>query len=93
MLIALPRKATVPAYIAELAPTRIRGGLLLSYSLWFGFGGFIGPLALRELNLHHPFSWRIPIFTQWAQIGLMLSIYIFLPGTSRFSAHLDLCVI
>lgn len=69
------------AQIAELSPNRCRGAMLVSYSFWFSVGGFIGPLALRELNLNMPKNWRLPILTQWSQIGLMLICYIFLPET------------
>ena len=58
---------------------------MLAYSFSFGLGGFIGPVALRELNLRHPYAWRIPILSQWGQIGLMLVIYIFLPGKAKYA--------
>jgi MFS family permease len=70
---------TIPTYVAEVAPVRIRGGLLMSYNFWFGLGVFFAPVALQVLSSSNPNDWLTPIYTQWAQIGLMLIIYIFVP--------------
>ncbi|KAI5197087.1 hypothetical protein AUEXF2481DRAFT_43028 [Aureobasidium subglaciale EXF-2481] len=72
-------QSVLPVYISECAPTRIRGGLLMCYSFWWTIGSFCAYLALQTLNRLHPNVWLTPIYTQWAQIGLMLVIYIFLP--------------
>ena len=39
-------QTTVPTYIAETAPIRIRGGLLMTYNFWFGLANFFAPVAL-----------------------------------------------
>lgn len=72
-------QSTLPTYIAEVAPIRIRGALLMCYSLWWTIGVFCAHLSLNQLNKRHPDNWLTPIYTQWAQIGLMLIIYVFLP--------------
>ncbi|KAH6950410.1 general substrate transporter [Ilyonectria sp. MPI-CAGE-AT-0026] len=72
-------QSTLPTYIAEVAPTRIRGALLMCYSLWWTIGVFCAHVSLNELNQSHPTTWLTPIYTQWAQIGLMFIIYAFLP--------------
>ncbi|KAH6950307.1 hexose transporter [Ilyonectria sp. MPI-CAGE-AT-0026] len=72
-------QSTLPTYIAEVAPTRIRGALLMCYSLWWTIGVFCAHLSLNQLNKRHPENWLTPIYVQWAQIGLMLIIYVFLP--------------
>ncbi|KAF5627226.1 sugar transporter [Fusarium tjaetaba] len=41
-------QSTVPTYIAETAPVRIRGGLLIAYSFWFALGAFFAPVALQK---------------------------------------------
>ncbi|KAM6516456.1 hypothetical protein FALCPG4_014639 [Fusarium falciforme] len=72
-------QSTLPIYISEVAPVRIRGGLLMCYSFWWTVGTFFAHVALNVLNKTHEMDWLIPIYTQWAQIGLMLLIYVFLP--------------
>lgn len=77
---------TLPTYIAELAPIRIRGGLLMAYPFWFSVGVFFAPVALQVLSESDPYNFRIPILTQWGQIGLMIIIYIVLPESPAWLA-------
>jgi MFS family permease len=72
-------QSTLPTYISEVAPVRIRGGLLMLYSLWWTVGTFFAYIAMQTMNRQHPDEYLTPIYTQWAQIGLMLAIYVFLP--------------
>ncbi|CEN60929.1 hypothetical protein ASPCAL07600 [Aspergillus calidoustus] len=72
-------QSTIPAYVTEVAPTRIRGGLLMCYSFWYSLGGFFAPVALQVLSQSSPEDWLTPVYTQWAQIGVMIIIYIFVP--------------
>ncbi|KAH8172225.1 sugar transporter domain-containing protein [Sarocladium implicatum] len=74
-------QSTVPTYIAETAPVRIRGGLLICYSLWFSLGQFFAPVALKIHSEVDANDWLTPIYTQWSQIGLMLIIYLVVPET------------
>ncbi|KAI9147043.1 MFS transporter fmqE [Paramyrothecium foliicola] len=74
-------QSTVPTYIAETAPVRIRGGLLIAYSFWFGLGVFFAPVALQIHSSVDREDWLTPIYTQWSQIGLMLIIYLIVPET------------
>ncbi|KAI9148987.1 alfa-L-rhamnosidase [Paramyrothecium foliicola] len=79
-------QSTIPTYISETAPARIRGGLLMSYNFWFGLGNFFAPVALQVLSQTQPDDWLTPIYTQWAQIGLMLAIYLCIPETPAWCA-------
>ncbi|KAK4042811.1 putative hexose transporter [Parachaetomium inaequale] len=72
-------QSTLPTYISEVAPVRIRGGLLMLYSLWWTVGTFFAYIAMQTMNKTHPTEYLTPIYTQWAQIGLMILIYVFLP--------------
>jgi MFS family permease len=72
-------QSTVPTYISEVAPNRIRGGLLMCYSFWWTLGSFFAQVALSTLAKSHPTDYLVPIYTQFAQIGLMIIIYIFVP--------------
>lgn len=72
-------QSTLPTYIAEVAPVRIRGGLLMCYSFWWTVGSFFSYIAIQTMAKRKPYHWLEPIYTQWAQIGIMLIVYIFLP--------------
>lgn len=72
-------QSTLPTYISEVAPVRIRGALLMLYSLWWTVGTFLAYVAMQTMNKQHPNDYLTPIYTQWAQVGLMLIIYLFLP--------------
>lgn len=72
-------QTTLPTYISEIAPVRIRGGLLMLYSLWWTVGTFFAYIAMQTMNKQHPDNYLTPVYTQWAQIGLMIIIYVFLP--------------
>ncbi|WYZ43705.1 hypothetical protein EsH8_VII_000141 [Colletotrichum jinshuiense] len=80
-------QSTLPIYIAEVAPVRIRGGLLMCYSFWWTVGTFFAHVALQNLNRNDPYNYLNPIYTQWAQIGLMLLIYIFLPESPAWCVN------
>ena len=72
-------QTTIPTYITEVAPVRIRGGLLMTYSFWFSLGNFFAPVALQVLHKQDPTQYLIPIYTQWGHVGLMIIIYLFVP--------------
>ncbi|WVR08375.1 hypothetical protein IAU60_005430 [Kwoniella sp. DSM 27419] len=75
-----------PTYVSEVAPTRVRGFLLMMYNFWFSVGGFFAPVALQVMSTYAPDDFRTPIYTQWSQIGLMLIIYIILPESPMWLA-------
>jgi MFS family permease len=72
-------QSTLPTYISEVAPVRIRGGLLMCYSLWWTVGTFFAYIALQTMNKKHPYNFLTPIYTQWAQIGIMGIIFVLIP--------------
>ncbi|GIC87545.1 putative MFS alpha-glucoside transporter [Aspergillus udagawae] len=74
-------QSTVPAYISEVAPTRIRGALLMAYSFWWTLGSFFAQVALQHLSRSDPTDYLTPVYTQWAQLGIMLIIYVLAPET------------
>lgn len=80
-------QSTIPTYIAEVAPVRIRGGLLMSYNFWFGLGVFFAPVALEVLSQSKPDNWLIPVYTQWGHIGLMLLIYLIIPESPAWCVN------
>ncbi|SPO00282.1 probable MFS alpha-glucoside transporter [Cephalotrichum gorgonifer] len=80
-------QSTVPTYITEVAPVRIRGSLLMCYSFWFTLGGFFAPVALKVLSDKDPYNYLTPIYTQWSQIGLMLIIYLVVPESPSWCVN------
>ncbi|KAJ5389244.1 putative maltose permease (MalP) [Penicillium cataractarum] len=79
-------QSTLPVYISECAPVRIRGGLLMCYSLWWTIGSFFAYIALQTLSKQSPTTWLTPVYTQWIQIGIMIIIYVFLPESPAWCA-------
>ncbi|KAH7012565.1 LOW QUALITY PROTEIN: uncharacterized protein B0I36DRAFT_378320 [Microdochium trichocladiopsis] len=72
-------QGTLPAYISEIAPTRIRGLLLMSYNMWWTVGTFFAYVAMYVIQNQNSGDWLTPVLTQWAQIGIMLIIFVALP--------------
>ncbi|RSH95581.1 hypothetical protein EHS25_000673 [Saitozyma podzolica] len=72
-------QATYPLYIAEHSPTQIRGFLTTSYMFWYVAAQIFAPLALRQLAITSPYDFKIPIYTQWGMLGVLLVINVFLP--------------
>ncbi|KAF5004462.1 hypothetical protein FDECE_9042 [Fusarium decemcellulare] len=79
-------QATLPTYISELAPTRIRGGLLMSYQLWWALGGFSAQIALRTVNEDYPTKWLVPIYSQWGHVAVMFIVFLILPESPVWCA-------
>lgn len=72
-------QSTIPTYISEVSPIRIRGGLLMCYSFWWTLGSFFAQVALRTMAKNNPTKYLDPIYTQFGQVGAMILIYIFVP--------------
>ena len=51
----------------------------MCYSFWWTVGSFFSYIALQTMAKTKPYHWLEPIYTQWAQIGIMLAIYLVLP--------------
>ena len=56
------------------------------YNFWFSVGSFFAPVALQVMSTYAPNEFRVPIYTQWGHIGLMLIIYICLPESPAWCA-------
>ncbi|KAL3471738.1 general substrate transporter [Aspergillus californicus] len=79
-------QSTIPAYVSEVAPVRIRGAFLMCYSLWWLIGQFFAPVALQVVSTYDPDDYLTPVYTQWSQIGLMLLIYLVIPESPAWCA-------
>ncbi|KAL4897129.1 general substrate transporter [Aspergillus ambiguus] len=74
-------QATMPLYLSEIAPTQLRGFFINAYSFWFVVGQLFASVALNQLNASDPLDFRTPIYTQWAMIGVIIVIFVFIPET------------
>ncbi|KAI8660344.1 MFS domain-containing protein [Fusarium keratoplasticum] len=79
-------QSTIPAYISEVAPVRVRGMFLMAYSFWWILGQFFAPVALQVMLEKDPTDYLTPVYTQWSQIGLMLIIYLLVPESPAWLA-------
>ncbi|KAL3443159.1 general substrate transporter [Aspergillus insuetus] len=79
-------QSTIPTYVSEVAPVRIRGAFLMCYSLWWLIGQFFAPVALQVMSTYDPDNYLTPVYTQWSQIGLMLIIYLVIPESPAWCA-------
>jgi MFS family permease len=79
-------QSTIPTYVSEVAPVRIRGAFLMCYSLWWLIGQFFAPVALQVMSTYDPDNYLTPVYTQWSQIGLMLIIYLVIPESPAWFA-------
>jgi MFS family permease len=79
-------QCTIPTYITEVAPIRIRGMLLACYTFWWIVGQFFAPVALQVMSESAPNDYMTPIYTQWAMIGLMIMIYLAIPESPAWYA-------
>ncbi|KAL4867811.1 hypothetical protein BDV12DRAFT_209528 [Aspergillus spectabilis] len=82
-------QATLPVYIAEWSPNNIRGAMVLTYGVWNTIGKFLAPLVLLVCEKRNEMEYKIPILTQWAFLGLMLPIFMWLPETAQYYAERD----
>ncbi|KAG7527584.1 hypothetical protein FFLO_06790 [Filobasidium floriforme] len=81
-------QTVVPMYVCELAPTKIRGSLISFYNFWFQLGNFFPPIVfqcLKESGMER--DWKLPIYTQWATIGVIGVVFFFAPESPVWCAQ------
>ncbi|KAJ5217828.1 Major facilitator superfamily domain general substrate transporter [Penicillium citrinum] len=72
-------QSTMPLYLSEIAPTQLRGFYINAYSFWFVVGQIFASVALQEMSKNDPYDFRVPIYTQWAMVGIIIIIFAFIP--------------
>jgi Sugar (and other) transporter len=79
------KEVTVPVYSAEIAPPRIRGGLVMSWQIWTAFGIFLGTCAnLMVKNVKNPSAWRLQFGSAFLPaVPLVIGIF-FCPESPRW---------
>ena len=76
---------TVPLYISEISPTKIRGALVSSFQLMITIGilvSYFSDLAIADES--NPFSWRWMFYVGVFPALILFIGMIFLPETPRF---------
>ncbi|WVQ82451.1 hypothetical protein IAT38_004580 [Cryptococcus sp. DSM 104549] len=78
------------SYIAEIVPSRTRGFLLIFYSIWYSIGQLFASAALKVLADDQPYNYLDLIYTEWAMLGIMLIIYVYIPESPWWCANREL---
>ncbi|KAI9896358.1 hypothetical protein N3K66_008530 [Trichothecium roseum] len=63
--------------------------MVLTYGVWNTLGKFLAPLVLLVCERINPNGYLVPIATQWAFLGIMLPIFLWLPETPQYYAERD----
>lgn len=79
------KEVTVPVFSAEVAPTNIRGGLVMSWQVWTAFGIFLGTCAnLVVVNTGDNIAWRLQLGSAFIPaVPLVLGVW-FCPESPRW---------
>ncbi|KAK5070395.1 hypothetical protein LTS08_007775 [Lithohypha guttulata] len=78
------KEVTVPVFSAEVAPTMIRGGLVMSWQVWTAFGILLGTSANLAVKDTGAIAWRLQLGSAFIPaVPLVLGIY-FVPESPRW---------
>lgn len=66
------KEVTVPVFSAEIAPTVIRGGLVMSWQLWTAFGILLGVSANLAVKDVGRIAWRLQLGSAFIPAGTSL---------------------
>ena len=78
------KEVTVPVFSAEIAPTNIRGGLVMSWQVWTAFGIFLGLCANLAVKDTGSVSWRLQLASAFIPaVPLVLGVW-FCPESPRW---------
>jgi MFS family permease len=78
------KEVTVPVFSAEVAPTNIRGGLVMSWQVWTAFGIFLGTCANLVVVNTGAIAWRLQLGSAFIPaVPLVLGVW-FCPESPRW---------
>ncbi|WWD19437.1 hypothetical protein CI109_103897 [Kwoniella shandongensis] len=77
------------SYMTEILPMRTRGTLLITYTIWYDIGQVLASTALKVLADKRPLNYLDLIYTEWAVIGIMLVVYLYIPESPWWYANHD----
>lgn len=75
-------------YIAEIAPTRIRGLCLAAYSLWGAVGQLLGAVTLNLVAQTRPMDYKIVFYTEFVFVALLIPSLVFAPESPYFHVRM-----
>lgn len=79
------KEVTVPVFSAEVAPTVIRGGLVMSWQVWTAFGILLGTSANLAVKDVGAIAWRLQLGSAFIPaVPLVIGIY-FCPESPRYA--------
>jgi MFS family permease len=82
------KEVTVPVFSAEVAPTAIRGGLVMTWQLWTAFGILLGTSANLAVKDAGAIAWRLQVGSAFLPaVPLLLGIW-FCPESPRYGTTL-----
>lgn len=77
------KEVTVPVFSAEVAPTSIRGALVMSWQIWTAFGILLGTSANLAVKDVGKIAWRLQLGSAFIPaVPLVIGIY-FCPESPR----------
>jgi sugar porter (SP) family MFS transporter len=78
------KEVTVPVFSAEVSPTNIRGGLVMSWQVWTAFGILLGTVANLVFVHTGSIAWRLQLGSAFVPaIPLLLGVW-FCPESPRW---------
>jgi MFS family permease len=84
------KEVTVPVYSAEIAPTMIRGGLVMTWQLWTAFGILLGTSANLAVKDAGAIAWRLQLGSAFIPAVPLVIGVLFCPESPRYEVqHAD----
>ena len=78
------KEVTVPVFSAEVAPTSVRGGLVMSWQIWTAFGILLGTCANLVFVDVGKIAWRLQLGSAFVPaVPLVIGIF-FCPESPRW---------
>lgn len=78
------KEVTVPVFSAEVAPTRIRGALVMTWQLWTAFGILLGTSANLAVKDVGAIAWRLQVGSAFIPAVPLLLGILFCPESPRW---------
>ena len=81
------KEVTVPVYSAEVAPTMIRGGLVMTWQLWTAFGILLGTSANLAVKDAGAIAWRLQLGSAFIPAVPLVIGVLFCPESPRYEVR------
>ncbi|KAH7161060.1 maltose permease MAL61 [Dactylonectria macrodidyma] len=77
--------STSQTYVSEVAPTRLRGPLLASYTFFMAVGQIIAiTLIFKRIAIFNVQAFKVPFAAQWALTGVAIIAGLVIPESPQF---------